>query len=114
MKSFLAKPIANTESWLLELIQSYAQRIVVLGYVRELYIFGSFVRNEFTEGSDLDFLVVVENSPDVKTFYREFSSKGLGWPADILVLTEESFQRKKMLGGVCQEVFEKGRLLFAR
>ena len=58
--------------------------------------FGSYARASWSVGSDLDIIVVVSTSS--KPFHersRDFDATDLPVPADILVYTEEEFQKLK-------------------
>lgn len=74
--------VVRNKEKLLTLITSNRQRIRKYG-VRTLGVFGSFVRNEQTEKSDVDILVDFE--PDKET-YRNF--------IDLAYYLEELFGRK--------------------
>jgi uncharacterized protein len=58
------KPVRNKQA-LLQLITEHREMIKNFG-VRQLGIFGSFVRNEMNENSDVDFLV--DFYPEQKTY----------------------------------------------
>ena len=61
-----------------------------------IYLFGSRARDEASEDSDFDFLVVVHDSP-LPRYKREQQAFralcGLGIAKDVLVFTREEFER---------------------
>lgn len=61
---------------------------------RRIGVFGSFARGEFAFGSDLDLIVIVEDSdlaPDVRA--RTWDVSPLPVPADLLLYTTSEWQR---------------------
>ena len=59
------KTVISTKNELLNIIEANKRQIIALG-IKRLGLFGSFVRNEATETSDIDFLV--EFQAGQKTF----------------------------------------------
>jgi predicted nucleotidyltransferase len=82
-----------------------------------IYLFGSRARQDATEDSDYDLLVVVPGSdlPGWRRDQRAFRLLcGVGAAKDVIVLTREEFDRKR--GVVCSlpaTALREGRLLYA-
>ena len=77
--------------------------------IKEAYLFGSAVDGVFTEDLDLDFEIVVEKESDIERLRREvyrprFADIAIDW----VFKTQESFDLRKDLGGVCFEAFHHG------
>jgi len=79
-------------------------------------LFGSYVRQEQTSDSDLDFLVI---EPDVVSNVAEMTRlrdvlRPLRIAADVLVTTSERFDRlRDVPGTVCHEAAKEGRVFSA-
>ncbi len=82
----------------------------------QVYLFGSFAQNVQTEGSDLDFYIVLPDgvSDLAKETMRAYRSIRhiKQRPIDILLGTKSRFEERKQLPSVEQEVFQKGVLLY--
>lgn len=82
----------------------------------KVYLFGSYAYGEPDEGSDYDFYIILDDSrtdwhEETKKAYRAIRNERTR-PVDILVGTLSSFERRKNLPTVEQEVFRKGILLY--
>jgi predicted nucleotidyltransferase len=79
-----------------------------------VYLFGSAARNEMTDCSDLDFLIVLfdhQNRKDTKKqYYRGTQMRVI--PVDAIFVTLAEFQTRSHVGGVCMVCKEEGRLVF--
>ena len=79
-----------------------------------LYLFGSAARNEFSDQSDIDLLIITEFAGDIKgnrlaiAKIRPFSK----YPVDIIWMCRDDFNRKAEIGGIAQIVKEEGRLMY--
>jgi len=83
----------------------------------KIYIFGSYAWGRPTEDSDLDILVVVKDSKE-KKYKRAVEGYGalfgLNVPSDILVYTEEEFDRMaKDVSSLCFKIKEEGEVVYA-
>jgi len=93
------------------------------GLVQELkptqvYLFGSCVSGGFTNGSDIDLLVVVPDDAGDKltnTQKAYQATSDLPYPKDIIVDCESIFQkRSKWVSSIEREVLETGKLVYSR
>ena len=83
---------------------------------RQVYLFGSRARGEENTDSDYDFLVVLQQSksPGYRRAHEAFRMRfGLGVPKDVVVLTVEEFDRKKVVpASLPATVIREGVLLY--
>lgn len=82
-----------------------------------IYLFGSYAYGTPTRHSDVDVLVVVENSP-LSPFQRDsrayLALSELGVAKDVMVYTREEFEQRAALSVSFERtVKRKGRLLYA-
>ena len=82
-----------------------------------IYLFGSYVYGTPAPGSDLDLLVIVEDSP-LDAYARDalaYRALGrLGIPKDVQVYTRAEFEQRASLPvSFDRTVKQKGRLLYA-
>ncbi|MFA6535760.1 MAG: nucleotidyltransferase domain-containing protein [Candidatus Babeliales bacterium] len=101
-----------------ETINSVTQRLVKAYNPVAIYLFGSYAWGNPNAGSDLDLLVIIENTNQKPHNRCEIGSEAL-WdimvPKDLLVYTTEEFkQRAGDLTTLCHKVQKEGRLLYAR
>jgi predicted nucleotidyltransferase len=110
-RAVLAKPLAKTK--VESLIEQELARIVDHVHPTIVYLFGSAVRNEMTDASDLDFLVIVSNDAPLKELKkRYYESPGARTiPVDAIFLTEKDFDIRSRLGGICMVCMDEGRVV---
>ncbi len=79
-----------------------------------VFLFGSAARDDMTEDSDLDLLVVVADSANLKEIKKKYycRRKSHMWPVDILFMKQSAFQAKSGIGGVAMLCIQEGVLLF--
>lgn len=81
-----------------------------------IYLFGSYAAGNYTEDSDLDFYIVVDDDisdlPAVTTAAYRAIRYVKQRPVDIIVGTESRFEARKGVPSVENEVFRKGVLLY--
>lgn len=80
----------------------------------EAYLFGSAVYGNFTEDSDLDFIVVTKDQASIKQLQKEVYTRRFaefGIAIDWIFKTKESFDERKNFGGVCFVAFRDGMRL---
>lgn len=82
----------------------------------QIYLFGSYANETYTDESDFDFYIVVKDeisdiaAETTKAYkaVREIKSR----PVDIIVGTRSRFDKRKDLPSIENEVFKKGVLLY--
>ena len=108
MKLSKKKPPFDPQEKARKLVASIPSKNLIL----EAFLFGSAVDGTFTEDSDLDILLVVNEAAHIKKILKEvsvphFSDIAVDW----IVKTSEEFSKRKSLGGVCFEAFHHGKKL---
>lgn len=82
----------------------------------KIYLFGSFADGTYTEESDFDFYIIVSDEvkklKDLTTQAYRSIRKIKKRPVDIIVGTESTFENKKNIPSVENEVIKKGVLLY--
>ena len=95
-----------------ELKKQFISQLIPL----KIYLFGSFANGTYTEESDFDFYIIVndtmKNLKDLTTQAYRSVRKIKKRPVDIIVGTESSFENKKNMPSVENEVVKKGVLLY--
>lgn len=97
-------------------LRSIAQRISEIQNECQIYIFGSFLRDDFFTTSDIDLAVIIPD--DMKTidfldqFYR--NKPPTSWPMDLLVFQSSMYEKKKEVGGVCFVIHQEGKSLYPK
>lgn len=81
-----------------------------------IYLFGSYAVGNYTEDSDLDFYIIVnDGGADLAALtseaYRAIR-RVKKRPVDIIVGTKSRFEKRKEIPSVENEVYEKGVLLY--
>lgn len=81
-----------------------------------IYLFGSFADNTFTERSDFDFYIIVNDAvsdiPAETTKAYKSIRKVKQRPVDIIVGTVSRFETRKEIPSIENEVYRKGVLLY--
>jgi len=99
-------------------LDDIVSRLVHGLHPERIYLFGSQAHGEAVQGSDIDLLVIVPSS-DLPRHRREALSYDLLWgltaPVDVIVLTDEEFQRaSKVKTSIAATAITRGKLLYAR
>ena len=93
-------------------------RLVELAAPRQIFLFGSFARGETGLDSDLDVLVVVDDSvtnPRQESVRLRHALRGIRMSMDILVVTATHFAAQRNTPGlIYRDVAENGRLVYER
>lgn len=81
-----------------------------------IYLFGSAAKREIQEGSDLDLCVIFDSVEELKHAQKKLRqiSPMSAFSVDLIFYDQATFDQKKLLGGLCMIVSEKGQLLFER
>lgn len=98
------------------ILKEAVKRILSVVQPKKVLLFGSASRGEMHEDSDIDLLVIVPSGlhrrKTAQKIYRNLI--GLGFAADIIVVTEDDVERfKSHQGLIIKPAIEEGRLLYA-
>jgi uncharacterized protein len=99
-------------------IEEVKNRLIKTYNPLAIYLFGSYAWGTPTKDSDLDILIVVDQS-DEKTYRRPIPGQralfGLEIPKDIIVYTKDEFdKRSKDITTLCYKIEKEGELIYAR
>lgn len=98
------------------LLNEIVQRLVNALHPEKIYLFGSHAYGQPNDDSDVDLLIVVEDSdlPIRKKIADGYQSLwGLRIPKDIVVVTQSQFdKRSQWLSSIERIVTDKGKLLY--
>ena len=99
-----------------KIIEEAKNRLVKVYDPLAIYLFGSYAWGTPDEDSDLDFLVVVEESGEIK-YKRSVSGHhalfGLMIPKDIIVYTRDEFgDRANDKGTLCYKIKKEGKRIY--
>lgn len=99
------------------IVQSMTERIVRSFSPEKIIVFGSWARNEATEDSDIDFLVITSyngSKRDIQVAIRR-ELKGFGVPKDVIVATREEIEEKRDLPGYLYgTAIREGKVVYER
>ena len=98
------------------IINEIVKRILLTAKPRKIYLFGSEARSESRPDSDIDILIVIRSGGHRrKTAQRIYKSLvGVGYAADIVVVTEDDVERyKENEWMVIKQALEEGVVLYA-
>ena len=98
------------------IVLALLKHLVVACDPEEVYLIGSAARGEFTDFSDLDFVIVAKDDSSVRAA-RE--SVHIGRPhldvaVDLIVLDRDSFAARADLGGIAFEAKHHGKSLYRK
>jgi len=98
------------------LMNEIVQRLVNALHPEKIYLFGSHAYGQPNEDSDVDLLIVVNDSDlpiRMKTVESYRALRGLLVPAEIKVVAQTVFEkRSQWLNSIERVVAEKGKLLY--
>ncbi len=82
----------------------------------EIYLFGSYANNTYTDESDFDFYIIVRDdiidiAAETAKAYKAVR-RVKRRPVDILVGTKSRFEERKKIPSIENEVYRKGILLY--
>jgi predicted nucleotidyltransferase len=113
-KMGLLKMINNPEmnKWAQQKAMEVLSSIPSQDLILEAYLFGSAVNGNFTDESDLDFIIVARDQVAIKQLQREiYTPRFTDIAVDWIFKTKESFDERKNFGGVCFVAFHNGKKL---
>ena len=97
-------------------LSTAVERLVAAAQPSRIILFGSHARGDADDHSDVDLLVV---EPAVNDRYEEMvrlnrALKGLLMPVDLLVVSEQEFERRSSTPGTVEHTARReGRVLYA-
>ena len=97
-----------------KLILSLCDYIIATCTPHRIILFGSAARQEMTDMSDLDVIVLLANQADLKLARSNYFGQRLpiDWPVDILFMTTADYMSRATIGGVCFIAETEGRVLY--
>ncbi len=101
-----------------ELIEDVKNRLVKTYNPVAIYLFGSYAWGAPTEDSDLDLLIVVDESHE-KTYERPRHGQralfGMGISKDMIVYTKDEFEKyANDVTSLCYKIKRFGKMIYAR
>ena len=99
------------------MLDEMVRKIIEQFHPDKIILFGSYARNEYTEDSDFDILVVMpaENSQRQKANEIDLALADRTVPMDLIVVTPEQFDRQKVLiGTIVYHAAREGRVIYER
>lgn len=98
-------------------IQEVRSRLIARFHPERIILFGSQARGDAGEGSDVDLLIICPLQGDRKALMVDMDRAlgGLGIARDIVLLTQEEFERDRQVPGtVARPASLEGRVLYER
>jgi len=101
-----------------EIIEEVKKRLIAVYNPVAIYIFGSYAWGNPTEESDLDLLIVVDES-DEKSYKRPVAEykalRGLRIPKDLIVKTKQEFENSASnITTLLYKIKNDGELIYAK
>lgn len=101
-----------------EMLEEVKNRLIKTYDPIAIYLFGSYVWGKPTEDSDLDLLIVIDQS-DEKSFNRVRPGQralfGLGISKDLIVYTKDEFERiSNNVTTLGYKIKREGKVIYAR
>ncbi len=99
MLKLLAKPL--TREQIQNLVQAKVDWIVHTCNPRQVILFGSAARNEMTEASDIDLIVIVDDNENTRAMHHLLAKTRPkdSWAQDLILVTQSEFVKKVQKGG---------------
>jgi predicted nucleotidyltransferase len=99
-----------------DVLKETIKRILSVVQPKKVVLFGSAARGEMHPDSDIDLLVVIPSGmhrrKTAQRIYRNLI--GVGFAADIIVITEDDIERfKDNIGMVIKPALNEGKVLYA-
>jgi len=98
------------------LLNEIVQRLVNALHPEKIYLFGSHAYGQPNDDSDVDLLIVVEDSdlpPRMRTVEGYRALRGILVPTEIVVVTQSTFEKRShWISTIERVVAEKGKILY--
>ena len=101
----------------LNILPEITRRIVSVSDPEKVILFGSYVRGDYHQDSDLDILVIVKHvtSTRLESVRLRRALRGLLVPVDVLVATTEQIDRyRNTVGLIYQSAIAEGKVVYDR
>ncbi len=98
------------------ILNEVIKRILSVVRPKKIILFGSAVREEMHANSDIDLLVVIPSGQHRRRTAQSIylSLIGLGFAADVVVVTEDDIEQfKENIGMIIKQALDEGRVLYA-
>lgn len=98
------------------LIQEIVRRVVATSAPQKIILFGSAASGELTQDSDIDLLVIKADASDPlrESVRLRRALRGLGYPFDVIVISEQWFEESKdLVGGIAHPAHKYGKVIYA-
>lgn len=97
------------------LARELVRRVLSAASPAKIILFGSAATGEMTSDSDIDLLIVENESArrhDRALAIRD-AIGDIGWPVDVLIIAPDRFERTKdLIGGIAYPAHKYGRVLY--
>ena len=97
------------------LVKEIVERILSAVVPAKIILFGSAAMGEMTSDSDIDLLIVEPNPTDRRkeSVKIDATLSGLGYPFDIIVISNEWFEASKnVIGGIAYPANKYGKVIY--
>ena len=98
------------------LVEEIVRRVLSVGGLERIILFGSAAKGSMTRDSDID-LLVLERSPSnarEEGLKIRAALRGMGYPFDVIVMATERFEESKgVIGGIAYPANKHGRVIYA-
>ena len=97
------------------LIREIVRRVLDVTQPDRIIIFGSAVRGQMTDDSDIDVLILEQSPEDVWEEQRRVSQalRGLDFPFDVIVMSSARFlETKDVIGGIAYPAHKYGQVVY--
>jgi len=98
-------------------IQAMALVVIEKFHPKQVYLFGSYAREEQSKDSDVDIMVVVDTVEDRLEMQTKIRMALIDFPVaqDIIVVSTQELERYSDYSGyICKSVLAEGRILYDR
>jgi predicted nucleotidyltransferase len=112
LKKIISQSVAQTE--IDDLVKTEVSSVLEVCNPICIYLFGSAARGTMTTSSDLDFLVILADTADLKITKKDFYCRkpAIDWPVDIIFMHHTAFRNKCMIGGVPMICKQEGKIVY--
>jgi predicted nucleotidyltransferase len=99
-------------------IKNISNQIIQILNPISIYLFGSSVKNEMKQDSDLDWLIVIENQTESKRKISQLLYKKIKrelYPCDFIVTDSHQLEKQKSnIGLIYYYILKEGKCIYAR